>query len=116
MMILSTDTTYLSICYLFILLTAIVHIFEMATLRQIIKKHNLEYELDATNEFLHIETAFALTIWTFLICHYIKLFLRHNSILPYALLGTIAGIIIGLIVSYIIVYFMGKRIRKRVNK
>lgn len=112
MSVIEFSTPYMGIVMMVLLVGSMIYVCETWVLRSIIKEHNLKYELDKFEGFLHLQTAIALTAWTFLICSLVDVIAHKSDIFIHALIGTLIGICVGFIIAYLVGRNTGRKLYK----
>lgn len=112
MSVIEFSTPYMGIVMMILLVGSMIYVCESWVLRSIIKEHNLEYELDKFEGFLYLQTAIALTAWTFLICSLVDVITHKSDIFLHALIGTLIGICVGIVISYLVGRNAGRKLNK----
>jgi len=108
MSVIEFSTPYIAVADMLLSVALVIYVAQSMAMYRVIKKHKLEHELDKFENLFYFETATVLTLFSFLMCHFVQEIFINGSIITSSIVGAILGFIAGVAV----ILYVKKKVRK----
>lgn len=108
MSVIEFSTPYIAVADMLLSVALVIYVAQSMAMYRVIKKHKLEHELDKFENLFYFETATVLTLFSFLMCHFIQEICINRSIITSSIVGAILGFVAGIAV----ILYVKKKVRK----